>query len=70
MKSVEEMLREIYGYTDEQLLEDARMAEEELMREGGAEVTQEEIEAMLEKIHKIKPKRRRRTSVMGILHKK
>lgn len=58
MKRAEEMLRELYGYTDEQLLEGARMAEEELEQTGGAEVTQEEVEAMLEKIRRIQPKRR------------
>lgn len=37
MIRIEQILRELYGYTDEQLLEDARQAEEELMREGGSE---------------------------------
>lgn len=34
----EQILREIYGYTDEQLLEDARQAEEELVREDREEL--------------------------------
>lgn len=63
MKTAEEMLRELYGYTDEQLLEDARLAEEELERMGGVTVTKEEMEAMLEKIRRIQPKGRRRKNM-------
>ena len=48
MKRIEQMLRELYGYTDEQLMEEVRWAEAELMREGGAEaVTEEEINDLL-----------------------
>lgn len=55
MKKVEQILREIYGYTEKQLLEDARQAEEEMMRGGEPkEVTEAEIQAMLERIKIIK----------------
>lgn len=48
MKRIEQMLRELYGYTDEQLMEEVRLAEAELMREGEAEaVTEEEINDLL-----------------------
>lgn len=55
MNRAEQMLRELYGYTDEQLLEEVRLAEEELMREGGGEsVTEEEMNDMLERLKQIK----------------
>ena len=48
MKRIEQMLRELYGYTDEQLMEEVRLAEAELMRKGEAEaVTEEEINDLL-----------------------
>lgn len=60
MNRAEQILREIYGYTDEQLLEDARQAEEELKREGGAEeVTEAEIQDMLERIKSISIKHKK-----------
>lgn len=37
MIRIEQILRELYGYMDEQLLEDARQAEEEFMCEDGRE---------------------------------
>lgn len=55
MNRAEQMLRELYGYTDEQLLEEVRLAEEELMREGGGEsVTEEEMNDMLERLKQIR----------------
>lgn len=51
----ERMLQELYGYTDEQLLEDARLAEEELERMGGGEaITEEEIADMLRRAKQMK----------------
>lgn len=51
----ERMLQELYGYTDEQLLEDARLAEEELERIGGGEpVTAEEIADMLRRAKELR----------------
>lgn len=47
----EKMLQEIFGYTDEQLLEEVRLAEEELEQMGGIEpVTDEEIIYMRKKM--------------------
>ena len=47
----EKMLQEIFGYTDEQLLEEVRLAEEELEQMGGIEpVTAEEIIYMRKKM--------------------
>ena len=55
INKIEEMLRELYGYTDEQLLEEVRMAEEELERDGGNyEVTEAEIDDMLERMKHMK----------------
>lgn len=51
----ERMLQELYGYTDEQLLEDARLAEEELARMGGGEaITEEEIADMLRRAKELR----------------
>ena len=55
MNRVEQMLRELYGYTDEQLLEEVRLAEEELLRDGGNyEVTEEEIDDLLVRMKNMK----------------
>ena len=54
-KRIEQMLRELYGYTDEQLMEEVRLAEAELMREGEAEaVTEEEINDLLVRMKNMK----------------
>lgn len=51
----EKMLQELYGYTDEQLLDDARLTEEELARIGGGEpVTAEEIADMLRRTKELR----------------
>lgn len=55
MNRIEQMLRELYGYTDEQLLEEVRLAEAELMREGEGEVvTEEEINDLLVRMENMK----------------
>lgn len=47
----ERMLQELFGYTDEQLLEEVRLAEEELEQMGGGEpVADEEIIYMRKKM--------------------
>lgn len=47
MDKVEKILQEIFGYTDEQLLEEFQAAEEEWLQSGGEPPTKEEIEAAL-----------------------
>ncbi len=47
----EKMLQELFGYTDGQLLEEVRLAEEELESMGGGNpVTEEEIEDTLRRL--------------------
>lgn len=51
----EKMLQELCGYTDEQLLDDARLTEEELARIGGGKpVTAEEIADMLRRTKELR----------------
>ncbi len=50
LSEAEEMLREIYGYSDRQLEAEIRQAEKALEKEGRQEATDAEFDALLARI--------------------